>query len=53
MTELFRWVLMALQVLAMALCACIIGMMLMEDAFSLPHRQCVEFPTVPLPADPQ
>lgn len=39
-----RWFLMALQVLAMALCVCILARMWVEDKFHLPHSMCVESP---------
>jgi cell division septal protein FtsQ len=42
--SLRRWFLMALQVLAMALCACILARMWVEYNFKLPHSMCVESP---------
>ena len=50
--EVQKWILMALQVLAMALCACLIARMIMEDAFSVPHQMCVET-NVEMPTSPQ
>jgi hypothetical protein len=44
-----RWLLMALQVLAMALCACLIARFIMEDAFKLPREMCIERPAVVQP----
>jgi hypothetical protein len=40
-----RWTLMALQVLAMALCFCLLARMWMEYELELPHQLCVQAPT--------
>lgn len=44
-----RCFLMALQVLAMAVCACLIARMIMEHVFQLPHEMCVEAPAPTTP----
>ena len=42
--EVAKWTLMALQVLAMALCASVIAVMYWEDVSKLPYQMCVETP---------
>jgi hypothetical protein len=42
--SLGRWFLMALQVLAIALCVCLLARFWVEDKFRLPHSMCVESP---------
>ena len=42
--EIAKWGLMALQVVAMALCASIIAVMYWEDVSKLPYQMCVEAP---------
>jgi hypothetical protein len=40
--SLGHWFLFLLQILAMALCACLIARFIMEDAFKLPREMCTE-----------
>ena len=42
--EIAKWGLMALQVVALAVSACIIAQMYWEDVSGLPHQMCVEVP---------
>lgn len=42
MKEVGEWFLMALQVLAMALCACLVARMYMEDELGIPHQVCID-----------
>jgi hypothetical protein len=42
-----RWILMALQVSAMALSACILANMYLEDTLAIPHHVCIQGAPVP------
>lgn len=42
--SLGHWLLFFLKILAMALCACLIGRFIVEDTFKLPRGMCVERP---------
>ena len=42
--EMLKWLLMGLQVLAMAICAGILAIDYMADTLKIPHQMCVEVP---------